>query len=53
MAAGFDISREWGLLTSDALLVATAQTLQIDKIASADADLQRVTSLEIYSPADL
>lgn len=53
LEAGFDASREWGLLTNDALLVATAMSLGIDKIASADADLQRVTSFVVFAPDDL
>jgi predicted nucleic acid-binding protein len=47
------ISREAGLLTNDALLVAVGYRLRILALASADRQFARVKGLTLYSPDDL
>lgn len=47
------IEREHGLLTNDALLLAVAERLRIQAIATADKRLIRVRGIIAYSPDDL
>lgn len=44
---------EHGLLTNDSLVLAAAQELEADAIATADRDFRRVTSPDVYFPTDL
>ena len=45
--------RQYGLLTNDSLLCATAERHNAMSIASADRDFGRVAELTLYAPADL
>ncbi len=45
------ISQQYGLLTNDALIVAVMQAHGLDKIASSDADFDRVPGITRYAPA--
>jgi predicted nucleic acid-binding protein len=45
------LSRQHGLLTKDALIVALMQANGLDKLASHDADFDRVPGLTRYAPA--
>ncbi len=45
------ISQQWGLLTNDALIVAVMQANGLTKLASHDADFDRVPGLMRYAPA--
>lgn len=47
------VQRQAGLLTNDALLVAVAQRMRANSIASADQALARVQGMLLYSPDDL
>ena len=46
-----DISRQFGLLCGDALVVAVMQTQTLTNLASRDADFDRVPGLTRYAPA--
>ena len=46
-----DLSRQYGLLSSDALIVAVMQAHGLAKLASQDADFDRVPGLTRYAPA--
>jgi len=45
-----NISRQFGLLSNDALLVAVMQTNGLTKLASNDADFDRVPGITRYAP---
>ncbi len=45
-----DISRQYGLLSGDALIVAMMQTRQFTSLASNDSDFDRIPNLNRYSP---
>ena len=45
-----DISRNLGLLSGDALIVAMMQSNALTSLASADADFDRVPGIVRYSP---
>lgn len=47
------VQRETGLLTNDALLLATARRLNIDAVASADRMIAGAPGFAVYSPGDL
>jgi predicted nucleic acid-binding protein len=47
------VQRESGLLTNDALLVACAERLRVQGIASADQQLSNVRGIILYSPDDI
>lgn len=47
------IQRESGLMTNDALLVAIADRLRVQSIASADKKLQSLRGKIIYAPGDI
>jgi len=47
------IQRETGLLTNDALLVAIAERLRIEAIASADKGFEKVRGKILYVPEDV
>ena len=49
--AATDFSRQHGLLTNDALIVAVMQASGLTSIASHDADFDRVPALTRYTPA--
>ena len=49
--AAADVSRQHGLLSGDALVVALMQQLGLTHLASHDADFDRVTGITRYSPA--
>jgi len=49
--AATDVSRQHGLLTNDALIVAIMQANGLMSIASHDADFERVPGLVRYAPA--
>ncbi len=51
MAAGTRISRQTGLLSNDALIVAVMQTNGLTNLASSDLDFDRVPGLTRYAPA--
>jgi predicted nucleic acid-binding protein len=46
-----DFSRQYGLLTNDALIVAVMQAHGLSHLASLDADFDRVPGLTRYAPA--
>jgi predicted nucleic acid-binding protein len=46
-----DLSRQFGLLTADALIVTLKQTHGVPALASNDADFDRVPGLTRYAPA--
>lgn len=48
-----EIRRQYGLLTNDSLIVASARGAGVEHLASADADFQRVKELKLYQPDDL
>jgi predicted nucleic acid-binding protein len=50
-AAGTLVSRQTGLLSNDAMIVAVMQANSLTKIASEDADFDRVPGLTRYGPA--
>jgi len=45
------LSRQHGLLTGDALILAVMQSQGISDLASGDADFDRVSGLTRYAPA--
>jgi predicted nucleic acid-binding protein len=45
-----DFSRQFGLLTNDALIVAAMRNNGLDHIASGDSDFDRVPAMTRYSP---
>jgi predicted nucleic acid-binding protein len=47
----FQISREWNLLSTDAVHVAAMRKEQISFIATNDTDFTRVSSFQVYRPA--
>jgi len=47
------IQRETGLLTNDALLLATARRLNIEAVASADKMIARAEGFAVYAPEDV
>lgn len=53
----FDRSRhgraEYGLLTNDSLVLASAVGAGVDGIATADRDLIRIREIEVFTPSDL
>jgi predicted nucleic acid-binding protein len=51
LATAATISQQCGLLTNDALIVALMQTNGLTKLASHDADFDRVPGLTRYAPA--
>jgi predicted nucleic acid-binding protein len=51
VAAAAAVSRQTGLLSNDALLVALMQAHGLNKLASNDADLDRVPGVTRYAPA--
>ena len=50
VATGTTISRQTGLLSNDALIVAVMQANGLTKLASADDDFDRVPGITRYSP---
>jgi predicted nucleic acid-binding protein len=50
IAAAVGVSRQTGLLTNDGLIVALMQAHGLNKIASNDADFDRVPGLTRYAP---
>jgi predicted nucleic acid-binding protein len=46
-----DVSRQYGLLTNDALVVALMQTHQVSHLASHDADFDRVPGITRFAPS--
>jgi len=53
MLEAISIHREFGLLTNDSLLVATARRLNCDSVVSADRAFARLRGFLVYSPGDL
>jgi predicted nucleic acid-binding protein len=51
VAAGTGLSRQTGLLSNDALIVAVLQAHSLTKLASSDQDFDRVPGLTRYAPA--
>lgn len=51
VAAGTRISRQTGLLSNDALIVAVMQANGLTNLASSDLDFDRVPGLTRYAPA--
>ncbi len=51
--AALTIQREYGLMTTDALLMAVAERLRIQAVASADKEFARVRGIILYSPDDM
>lgn len=51
LAPAAALSQQIGLLTNDALIVAVMQANSLTKIASSDADFERVLGLTRYAPA--
>jgi predicted nucleic acid-binding protein len=51
LAAGVALSQQIGLLTNDALIVAVMQAHGLTKLASNDADFDRVPGITRYAPA--
>ncbi len=47
------IQREAGLLTNDALLLATARRLNIEAVATADKAIARASGFTVYAPGDV
>lgn len=47
------VQRESGLLTNDALLIACAERLRVQAVASADKHLEGVPGIVLYSPDDI
>jgi len=47
------IQKEAGLLTNDALLLATARRLNCEAVASADKTIGRAPGFSVYGPADI
>ena len=47
------VQRETGLLTNDALLLATARRLNIEAVASADRMIARAPDFKVYAPGDI
>jgi predicted nucleic acid-binding protein len=47
------VQHESGLLTNDALLIAVAERVRVQAIASADKTFSRVSGITLYSPNDL
>ena len=50
VAVATAISQQYGLLSNDALIVAAMQARGVTKIASNDADFDRVPGLTRYAP---
>ncbi|MGO9469134.1 MAG: type II toxin-antitoxin system VapC family toxin, partial [Isosphaeraceae bacterium] len=50
VAAGTMLSRQTGLLSNDALIVAIMQANGLDKLASSDQDFDRVPGLVRFEP---
>jgi predicted nucleic acid-binding protein len=50
LAAAAVLSQQIGLLTNDGMIVAVMQTHGLNKIASNDADFDRVPGLTRYAP---
>lgn len=48
-----DIRRQYGLLVNDSLVVAGAIANDVEHLASADGDFERVKELRLYRPDDL
>jgi predicted nucleic acid-binding protein len=51
ISAAAAISRQTGLLSNDALVVAAMQAHGLNQLASNDADFDRVPGITRYSPA--
>lgn len=51
LATAAALSQQFGLLTNDGLIVAVMQVNGLDKLASNDADFDRVPGLTRYAPA--
>jgi predicted nucleic acid-binding protein len=50
ITAATDLSRQYGLLTGDALIVATMQQQRLTDLASLDDDFDRVPGISRYAP---
>jgi predicted nucleic acid-binding protein len=48
-----DIRLEYGLLTTDSMLIAAAHDYKISSIASHDSDFERIQEFTIYRPSDV
>ena len=46
----YEISRKYGLFPNDALIAATCESYEIEKIATYDKDFEKVDFLEIFLP---
>ena len=51
IVAAADVSQQTGLLSSDALIVAVMHANGLTKLASRDADFDRVPGIARYAPA--
>lgn len=51
--SALSLQRQYGLLTNDALLIAIAERLRIQSVASADKTFSRVRGIVLYSPSDV
>lgn len=45
-----ELGEKYGLLTNDAMIVATCKSYGIEKIATFDSDFEKVDFLEVISP---
>lgn len=52
-AASETVRKDLGLLTNDALVIATMRELRITNLISADEGFARVKEIQLYSPSDL
>ena len=50
IALAMDVSRRYGLLTNDALIIATMQTHRLTHLASNDADFRHVPAITLWRP---
>jgi len=48
-----NVQREFGLLTNDSIIVATARRLNCTSIVSADRAFRNLKKFDVYSPSDL
>jgi predicted nucleic acid-binding protein len=53
VTASAEVRKDEGLFTNDSLVVACMREQRLTKLATADGDFVRVTSLEVCKPTDL
>ena len=53
MLEAMSIQREFGFLTNDSLLIATARRLNCDSVVTADRAFERLRGFLVYAPEDL